>query len=469
MKLTPIQHKIFRELGMSKVFNKPLFKATPSQLGYTYRARRSYDITIADDLGDSKVRAIVLLHEIAHIFLGHMDENIPQELKNVKTLIKGMGVNYTKCMLFFGGPMTFLNIAMDLECNTKILTPENIKYVDNFLEKESEGKLCTPEKYETVEKDKFRDYYIPLVEYFKKHESEMKISFTNAADGDLGISVSDVMNGLEDDEEIKELLEESGYQGGNDKNDKDINKSKSSSNVEDEYEDIDSLPENGREEKYSQKKKNSNDSNKQAGRGRSCNNVDISTEDPDKEIANFLTRIVRNSLEYKHDSFRHYNRGTRRSKEGVFYSSLKRKSHSNSRILSIVTDISGSINTSQLATAVQSVKLVFNKLHPSSELATCDTKICKVYPITNIPNVLNCGGGTDMAVGLKYFVDKNAQDIVLYSDLETDMYEMNKIIDNNPNINFYTIVTGRSQNINDFTKDEYYFLSKNKRVLLLNN
>ena len=429
MNLTPLQHKAFRELGMSKVFNKPMFRTEPHTLGYTHRARRSYDITLADDLGDNKARAMVLLHEIAHIFFGHMDENTPQELKDIKKLVQGMNVNYTKCMLFFGGPLAFLNIAMDLECNTKLMTKENNYYLNAFLQKElgPDTKICTPDVYETVEMDTFRDYY-----------------------------------------EIQKLIEESGYEGGNDKDDKNKNKSNSGSkNVEDEHDDIDSMPENQKDGGDAKDKSSNKAPN--AGKGRSSNNIDISESDPDKDIAAFLSKIVKTSVDYRQDAFRHYNRGTRRSKDGLLYNSLRRKTHSGSRILSIVTDVSGSIDTSQLATAVQSVKLALKKLHPASELATCDTDICDVYPITKIPNKLKCGGGTDMAVGLQYFVDKHAQDIVLYSDLGTDMNTVNKIVDENPGINFYTIVTGRSPNINDYADDEYHFLERNKRVLLLKN
>ena len=470
MNLTPLQHKAFRELGMSKVFNKPMFKAEPHTLGYTHRARRSYDITLADDLGDNKARAMVLLHEIAHIFFGHMDENTPQELKDIKKLVQNMNVNYTKCMLFFGGPLAFLNIAMDLECNTKLMTKENNDYLNAFLQKElgPDTKICTPDVYETVEMDTFRDYYVPLVEYFKKHENEMKITFVNPNMGDIGISIDDVMAGLGDEDEIQKLIEESGYEGGNDKDDKNKNKSNSGSkNVEDEHDDIDSMPENQKDGEENKNKTNKKAPN--AGKGRSSNNIDISESEPDKDIAAFLSKIVKTSIDYRQDAFRHYNRGTRRSKDGLLYNSLRRKTHSGSRILSIVTDVSGSIDTSQLATAVQSVKLALKKLHPASELATCDTDICDVYPITKIPNKLKCGGGTDMAVGLQYFVDKHAQDIVLYSDLGTDMNTVNKIVDKNPGINFYTIVTGRSPNIEDYADDEYHFLERNKRVLLLKN
>lgn len=471
MNLTPLQHKSFRELGMSRVFNKPMFRTEEHQLGYTHRSRRSYDITIADDLGDNKARALVLIHEIAHIFFGHMDENIPKELKEVKKLVQGMNVNYTKCMLFFGGPMAFLNIAMDLECNTKLLTKENNDYLNAFLQRElgPDTKICIPETYETEEKDVFRDYYVPLVEYFKKHENEMQITFVNPNMGDLGVSIDDIMGGLGDDDEIKKLIEESGYEGGNDKDDDNKNKSNSNSKeVEDEHDDIDSMPEkensdSGKDQKEQNKKA------PKAGKERSSDNVDISEVDPDKDIAAFLSKIVKTSVQYRQDAFRHYNRGTRRSKDGLLYNSLRRKTHSGSRILSIVTDVSGSIDTSQLATAVQSVKLALKRLHPASELATCDTDICDVYPITKIPNRLKCGGGTDMAVGLQYFVDKNAQDIVLYSDLGTDMDTVNAIVDKNPGINFYTIVTGRSTDINDYSDDEYHFLERNKRVLLLKN
>ena len=468
MKLTSLQHKAFRELCLSKITYRDMFKSEGS-LGYTYRARRGYDITIADDIADNKAKAIILLHELAHIFFGHMDENVVQELKNIKKQIQGRGVNYTKCMLFFRGPMSFLNIAMDLQVNTKFLTKENTDYLQNFLETINPGfKLCLPETYETEEKEVFREYYDPLVDYFLKHQDEMKISVTDGLDGDLGISVDEIMQGLEDEDEIKELLEESGYKGGNDKNSENKSGTSSSESVEEAHDEIDSLSDEKSSNKEEDKEKYENKKDKKKpGKGRSTSNLEIAEGNISKDIANFLTNIVKTSLEYRQDSLKHYNKGTRRNKDNILYTSMKRKQQVSSRILSIVVDVSGSIDTSQLATAVRSVKAVFKNLHPSSKLATCDTDILDVYSITKIPSSIRNAGGTDMYKGLKYFVDKNSQDIILYSDLETEMSTINKLIDSNPQINFYTIVTGRSTDIENFSDEEYHFLSKNRKVLLL--
>ena len=225
MVFTKNQKTAFRLLAMTKLIKRPMW-IPEHMLGYCSRDKRNYKINVADDTGSDGVFWSVLIHELGHIYYNHMDIDNPKELKDVKNLCNSLGYNYSAIMLYYGGPMSFLNIAMDLECNTKLMTKENNDYLNAFLQKElgPDTKICTPDVYETVEMDTFRDYYVPLVEYFKKHENEMKITFVNPNMGDIGISIDDVMAGLGDEDEIQKLIEESGYEGGNDKDDKNKNK-----------------------------------------------------------------------------------------------------------------------------------------------------------------------------------------------------------------------------------------------------
>ena len=127
MKLTKTQKKAMKELALCKVVRRKMWR-TEKQLGYTNTSanRRYYDINIANDTGSREVEDIVLLHEIGHCYFGHNDLDIREELLLVKSMCDGAGLPFF-FFLLYGGPMRFLNLAMDLEINSKLLTVGSIK------------------------------------------------------------------------------------------------------------------------------------------------------------------------------------------------------------------------------------------------------------------------------------------------------------------------------------------------------
>lgn len=498
MRLTSTQHRLFRELGMSNLYRKPIYK-TQGELGYTIRAKRSYDITVANDTDDLVAEAIVLMHELSHIYYGHTDiPTITSELKFIKAKAKQHGINYTGCMLFYGGPFSFLNIAMDLQINSQILTKENVDH----MEKNNYG-ICTPEKFESEVYEDFKDYYIPLFDYYTNHKNDNKDKKDDgessgdksnkgkgsAGSNDILVPISDIMQGLEDEEEIQELLKEefsdieTGSLTSSSQNQKSPdpenqnNQGNSPQKVEDAYDDIQSIDEKANNGKGSLKK-----GDKNIGEGKSPNNLIISEGEKEKDMVNFLKSIVRTSLEFREDPLRHYNRGTRRLNNNLLYNSIRRRNKNSSKKLGIVIDVSGSMSTKSIINAIKSLKSIFKNLHQDSEVVTWDINLNNSYKITNLPNSVNNGGGTDMAKALSYFVNKKFQDIVVYSDFETNMQDMIEIQKNNPSISFYSIVVTDSminsplniRNLLDeksysgYSKGEYgdYF-KNNKKVLIL--
>ena len=141
-----------KELALCKVVRRKMWR-TEKQLGYTNTSanRRYYDINIANDTGSREVEDIVLLHEIGHCYFGHNDLDIREELLLVKSMCDGAGLPFSATLLY-GGPMRFLNIAMDLEINSKLLTVGNIKAMKKFG-----FELCTPEGFQIETGESYRN------------------------------------------------------------------------------------------------------------------------------------------------------------------------------------------------------------------------------------------------------------------------------------------------------------------------
>ena len=162
MKLTRTQKKAMKELALCKVVRRKMWRKE-RQLGYTSTSanKRYYDINIANDTGSRDVEDIVLLHEIGHCYFGHNDLDIKEELLLVKSMCDGAGLPFS-ATLMYGGPMRFLNIAMDLEINSKLLTIGNIKAMKKFG-----FEICTPEGFGIETGESYRSYYMPLLEKAK--------------------------------------------------------------------------------------------------------------------------------------------------------------------------------------------------------------------------------------------------------------------------------------------------------------
>ena len=398
MKFTSTQLRAIDELGMSKLIKREMW-VPEHQLGYCSREKRNYAINIANDTGKEEVEICLLLHELGHIYYGHMDIDLKQELVDVKKLATSKGYDYEATMLFYGGPVSFLNIAMDLEINTKLLTVDNIKTIEDG----TGIQIVTRERFEiTGNEDEFRDYYIPLFEFAKNNNAsqiaeEVKNAIKNLIK-DLPDSGSDIDS--TGDSEIDGLIRKEDYVGGNDKAQR---KNKKEETNVDDYEDSIGRSDTGEEDKT----------------------VEITEGSSVEDIEKFLLSIIhmdRTQL-YKQDSIKHYNRGSRRNDNGLLYTATRRKAGNirQSKKLGIVIDISGSMETKRIMDAMRSLREVFNLIHRDSEVITCNTRVCDTFPITNLPDDINIGGGTAMDEGLKYFVEKDFTDVVIYSDFDTDI------------------------------------------------
>lgn len=440
MLLTDLQKKALRQLAMSKVIDRPMW-IPEHQLGYCRRNNRNYEINLADDTGSLNVYMSILIHEIGHIYYGHMDINNLNEIKRIKELCNKKGYDFASTMIFYGGPMSFLNTAMDLEINTKLLEQENFDAIYNEL-----GVTIVSREVYDIPYDapcnSFRDYYEYLFKYAKDNPDQApEVLVMNDIPFNGGESDSDEndqnSNGS-GDQEIDDLLKEEGKAVPKDSK------------------------EPGAESRVADQIEKNNKSKKASKSGRSDRDLVIEGNSAE-DIKKFIQEIISEKRlpTYQHDSLKHYNRRTRPS-TGILYDSRRRKPTTirHSKKLLVCVDISGSMNLEDIKAAVASLRDIFRSIHPDSKVVTCNTSIEREYPITQLPDHISTGGGTEMSEGIRYAIENDFTDILIYSDFETDITKMLSQL--KKNLNLYAIVVGSEPNESDW--DDYK--KKNKKIMI---
>ena len=472
MKLTKTQKTAMKELALCKVVRRKMWRST-KQLGYTSPGinNRYYDINIASDTGSSEVEDIVLLHEVGHCYFGHNDIDTKEEFLLIKSMCDGAGIPFS-ATLVYGGPMTFLNIAMDLEINSKLLTLGNIKTMKDF----GFG-LCTPEAFEIEVGESYRSYYMPLLERAKGmlpnkgnngnggEESDEsgkgsgdKQDKNGKGGGKGGIPKNDTGADLCNEspltgiEEIDDALLKEGYIGGETKAKDGSNKVESSSVGE-------------KQKEIEQKNVDGGDRSKSATAGNQhaiTGEITTTIKNDSKEIEKFLRSIIRTSYQFTQDPMRLWNRGTRDRSSGIIYNSLKQQPQRDMKKqkLGILVDISGSMDITSIQKAAQALKDCSKFLDKKSRFVTWDTGLVQEFPLTAIPDKINLGGGTDMVKGINYLADQGFTDIVVYSDFYTAGLETV----NPKNYRLYSLVVEGGDTQSKAFKE---YAKKNKKVLQL--
>ena len=480
MQLTKTQKKAMKELALCKVVRRKMWR-TEKQLGYTNTSanKRYYDINIANDTGSREVEDIVLLHEIGHCYFGHNDLDIKEELLLVKSMCDGEGMPFSSTLMY-GGPMRFLNIAMDLEINSKLLTVGNIKAIKKFG-----FELCTPEGFGIEVGESYRSYYLPLLKKVKMmavsplgsgdkkdknkndgsgdEEENKGKGKGKGKEGDIGTKIPGTRNDTGDDlssdspltgiEEIDDALLKEGYIGGDIKSKDKSNKSDVST-VKEKEEEIERAEGGGSGTVHG---------GKGIGKsGSTSSTITIEAENTPKEIEKFLRSIIGNAYDFLMDPMRLWNRGSRDRSSGVIYNSLKQAPQRKRKKLGILVDISGSMDISTIQNAAQSLKDCAPVLDKGSKFVTWNTDLGQEFPILDIPEQIRVGGGTDMVAGINYLVKQGFTDIVVYSDFETSNLETV----NPKGYRLYSIVV-RADSYGSDARIFNAYLNKNKKVLLL--
>ena len=82
---TNLQKKANRKLALTKVKYRNMWNGE-GELGYTSCGRNCYEINIAQDAPSEEVKAVVLIHEVGHIYYGHNDVDYKKEFKTIEGL-----------------------------------------------------------------------------------------------------------------------------------------------------------------------------------------------------------------------------------------------------------------------------------------------------------------------------------------------------------------------------------------------
>ena len=409
---TNLQKKANRKLALTKVKYRNMWNGE-GELGYTSCGRNCYEINVAQDAPSEEVKAVVLIHEVGHIYYGHNDVDYKKEFKTIEGLCYSLG--YTPIDLeFYGGYMHFLNIAMDFEVNTKLLTQQNRKVMADM----GIG-ICVPQMMEIPFKNSFRDYYVPLLEHITPEFRKQARALQKALESlqDLAKSVSGFDSSLTEGEDG--LDEESMYViGGEEYNEGDVKaKAKNVVLLSDVDEETKSFSRTG---KSSAKKAL----------------LELST---DEKISSFLKKLIRHTHTRQSDTMRLYNRKTRRNVPNVLYSCHRLKHETDKKKLAIIVDVSGSMSLGKISKVLRTLQTMLSSLNKDSRVITWTTEFEEEFPLTAIPELINVCGGTDMAKALEYVKDKGYSDVVMYSDFDTDIKDLTKVT-NEMTANVHAIV-----------------------------
>jgi len=464
MNYTSLQKKVLNYLGLAKVSYSKTMWTKYHQLGYVTPDKPTDKIHIAKDFPDLDVQKLALLHECGHVYFGHTGVDTKKEILFVKDLFKTLNKPYS-LIRTYGGPMTFLNVCMDLEVNSKLFTLSNVKKMNEYV------KICMPDVYEVPVLDDFRDYYKPLIEKLSNNDEEMeqlkqmiKDSLDSLKSDGSAPSMEDISNGVqvfdEDfDEELSDELSREKYQSGDKKK---VSEKSSDSDEESTVEDV-----SDQIDKEVEKKEQKECST--PGSNHSLYGKHELKENSSKTIKAFLNSIIKTSMNYQPDSLRHYNRGTRVNSKGILYTSLRRKAQTDKPRLGVLIDVSGSMATDSIITACKTLQESVNLIDNNSLVVTWDTRKCEEFLITKVPDSVYSGGGTDMFAGLKYLTEeKHCDKVVIYSDFETEIEPMTELI-KKKHLDVYSICTMDEGNwlMNDSEFNEY--LKLNKRHIFVTN
>lgn len=433
MNWTPKQKEALMYKNLGKILYKEDMFKIQHQLGYGEKGSNTqYNIVVAKDCPTKEIRAIVLMHEVGHIVYRHLDVDFKKEFKNIKTIFDKLNKPYN-LISKYGGPMSFLNIAMDLEVNSKLLTFGNIKTMEKYF------KLCTPDSYEVETMDSFRDYYEPLI---AKLEDNLDLQ-------QIGESMSDLPSNANQ-----------GKGTGDSSFDKEFQKEvyKSSTDYCNQYDS--QFEELDREEISAGNTDSPSEQTSKPGKGSASQEIEI-VPNNEKTIVKFLQQIItRPEAQYQPDIMRIHNRGTKVNDQGILYSSKKRKKIQGKAKFCFIVDVSGSMYTDSILKAIGALNSTLGFVDKNSKLVTWNEDKVEEFDINSIPSKIKTGGGTDMASAVKYAKEEGYTDIVIYSDFETDMDPLAK---ESEKLRMYSIVVENNYNKEDCLEHNYF--KSNKKMI----
>ena len=457
MKLTPIQKYVINNLPPTRVFLEDL----DYDLGYSTLGEGIYEIhlnTEGDVFDDNDVRDIVYLHECGHIYYGHC-----ADYDSVKKVYDELCKKYNKTLemvdVFGDIPFNSINIAMDCEINSKLLTIGNINKMksvektlidrkDLNLGFHEDWKGYLEEMFQKMDESEFLKNFKDLLKRMASGEVQIGESPLKRNGSSSGNSSGKSVSVQEMNKEV-----ESGSGGGD--------KPECNKNLGMAPSDKDSMEINDLLQQIE-------DNEKHVG-GSQHIEVELPEVVPESTevLTDFFKSLFHHERRIRLDSLKAYNRGTR-GRGNILYTSRSRKILKDIDNLMIIIDVSGSMNVKTIVNAVSAIREISNELGVRTKIVHWDSDLVQEYDINQIPSPKNLkrgGGGITYDCFRKVKQDGFSK-VVLYSDMyntsshsfkdETkDLWVASIIVDYDP----------------EYMGDRYYteVIQNSDRLLLLSN
>lgn len=169
MYLTQSQRNLIESKSLVHVSFSPI-KEKEGTLGYSFKDKFYYRIRLDESIKDNEAISMsILIHELGHVELGHMDESLMDAIKYVFKIAEELGISKEIIRLWNRGPMGVINICMDLEVNDKFLTRQNIRDLTN-----SGFTPVTLEVLNLEPQDSWKDYIKPYLSMMKDNYDDLK-------------------------------------------------------------------------------------------------------------------------------------------------------------------------------------------------------------------------------------------------------------------------------------------------------
>lgn len=451
--LTPKQ----RNLIMSQVLVEYIdevkegFQGAPA---YSRRGEDSWEVYVSKDYSED-AREILKIHELAHIKLGHL--NLSEYENVVNYTLRCMdrdGIDKRKVILKYGGLGSMINIAADLEVNSKYLTEENIKFMtDNGLppvmfNSTVKGLVVN------LENGTFEGY---RETYYGYVEDLIRLANLDIPDVDEMI---EKMKGGAKDMNLPEIPTD-----GNSLPTGSRVKINTDGSVE-----IKTPKEGDQEGEKGEGKEENPDSSAQVEEETDSFNTEYGADSsdptfgqkveksPSDKLIDFIKKniTVVSDRRFVSDSMVLYNRGKCSGSE--IRTGVKRiHRRIRPKKVAFLIDVSGSMSCKLIQTACSSLNELINTLNPDSEVVfwnSAERKRVKLSKFSNC-SVCNSSGGTDMGKGLRRLSKEGFDVILTYSDYQTDLEPMIECVNKNRNIRFLHVIVDSDSSYSNRIRDMF--------------
>ena len=461
MKVIPKQKSLLDGYLPVKITKDVFVGDNSDKFGFSKRGSGGqYEIHLNVNIPTKDAMLSVLIHELAHIYLGHNDVSCSYIMDVIQRNIPEKVRVMPDMALFMA------NYAMDYEVNSKYFTRENEKALCDVnyppLSRAKAG-LEFSETWEgyleqlarNIEFIKYDANNIPIPPDFEEETERSIPSMVIFTDQNNTSPSSNPPDFIWVDDVGKEEVRGNSGESSENGSDPDQNSNRDQSQGEED----EKGPESDSEE--SNDRSDEGPSEKSVGSGTCRSKIQSKKVSAEEKIRDFLREIMTHERLFTIDSMRTYNRGTR-GRGSIVYTSRSRKIRKSSDKLMIVIDVSGSMDLRDILRAIESVKDLAVEMNIDTRIVHWSTVLVQEYPITDIPETKYQGGGTDMWASLNYARSEGYGKVVIYSDMNTS--ESMRLSEYKKDLWLGLIVVDSKSNDSDYLD---YLTIESDKILLL--